>query len=684
MGFTRMAVTTKTRGKDESPMKMTPEIFFARKLASNEKKIRDKFLKKLKKWISARSKVSDAFSDDELLKLWKGLFYCMWMSDKPLIQEDLAETIASLIHSIVDRKTGLNFFKISLVTMGRDWSGIDTWRMDKFMMFVRRIVRHSLEYLAENSWNEEEVAIYSNILSECIVNANKNTALLKVPVGLRLHITAMFPEELAKAGGDDLNSPTILKLLEPFAKCLATSNDQRLKKEITQHVFIYLIKQTDEALEYENNEFEIEKFLPQEKVKSSKRRKAVANANQEAEEAESEKAEAEAEAVGEDDEEMGQDDEDDDLDMDADAEEGNFNWGAKDPRAGGVDVVLPQLNPDFAKVAEMLLEIASDQSVRNKNRQPIHRLVKRFQDLSKGVYPLKLKLPKVGLGLTPNMMRQASRRFLKEELYMSEKKEMEKKSFKASQTAVRNKRQELEELSENLLNDSEQLDDEVESDEEAAPKDNGEDGSCEEEDEGEDEEETNCADEETVNKEDEEKAISKEDKEKAKPSTTAKDNKEPKKSEPVTIKPVSKFEVDDDWSDDLPKDVPMKQLKHKLKAQKRLKSSWIESPLKGETEIVIPNKKYKGSVQLKAAPREPEEIIPENKNRRVNFHLNKNTSQKHMDYQRTLRNSPGIPHDPDRQPSGGVLKRTSMGSAKPPTAVKDPQTLSKRQRRSMK
>jgi len=58
----------------------------------------------------------------------------MWMSDKPLIQEDLAETIASLIHSIVDRKTALNFFKISLVTMGRDWSGIDTWRMDKFMM----------------------------------------------------------------------------------------------------------------------------------------------------------------------------------------------------------------------------------------------------------------------------------------------------------------------------------------------------------------------------------------------------------------------------------------------------------------------------------------------------------------------------------------------------------------------
>ena len=63
---------------------------------------------------------------------------------------------------------------------------------------MRRIIRHSLEYLAANSWNEEEVALYAEILSECIVNANKNTALLKVPVGLQLHIIAMFPEEVAK------------------------------------------------------------------------------------------------------------------------------------------------------------------------------------------------------------------------------------------------------------------------------------------------------------------------------------------------------------------------------------------------------------------------------------------------------------------------------------------------------
>ena len=32
-----------------------------------------------------------ANTESELLKLWKGLFYCMWMSDKPLVQEELAK-----------------------------------------------------------------------------------------------------------------------------------------------------------------------------------------------------------------------------------------------------------------------------------------------------------------------------------------------------------------------------------------------------------------------------------------------------------------------------------------------------------------------------------------------------------------------------------------------------------------
>ncbi len=59
-------------------------------------------------------------------------------------------------------------------------------------------MRHSLEYVAQGDWNEEEVEIYSKMLSDVIINANESTASLIVPIGLQTHIANMFPEELAK------------------------------------------------------------------------------------------------------------------------------------------------------------------------------------------------------------------------------------------------------------------------------------------------------------------------------------------------------------------------------------------------------------------------------------------------------------------------------------------------------
>jgi ribosomal RNA-processing protein 1 len=32
-----------------------------------------------------------------MMRLWKGLHYCFWMSDKPLVQEELAEAIGSMV-----------------------------------------------------------------------------------------------------------------------------------------------------------------------------------------------------------------------------------------------------------------------------------------------------------------------------------------------------------------------------------------------------------------------------------------------------------------------------------------------------------------------------------------------------------------------------------------------------------
>ena len=48
--------------------------------------------------MSDAADLKPTFNRSEMLRLWKGLHYCFWMSDKPLVQEELAEKIASLIH----------------------------------------------------------------------------------------------------------------------------------------------------------------------------------------------------------------------------------------------------------------------------------------------------------------------------------------------------------------------------------------------------------------------------------------------------------------------------------------------------------------------------------------------------------------------------------------------------------
>ena len=60
-----------------------------------------------------------------MMRLWKGLYYCFWMSDKPLVQEELAESISSFIKCFHSQDSSLLFIQSFLQTFGREWFGID-------------------------------------------------------------------------------------------------------------------------------------------------------------------------------------------------------------------------------------------------------------------------------------------------------------------------------------------------------------------------------------------------------------------------------------------------------------------------------------------------------------------------------------------------------------------------------
>ena len=84
----------------------------AKKLAHNKAKVRTKAIRSLKALLSRDVPLTDA----GMLKVWKGLFYCFWMSDKTAVQQELAENLASVVGHL-DADRALTFFKAFQITM---------------------------------------------------------------------------------------------------------------------------------------------------------------------------------------------------------------------------------------------------------------------------------------------------------------------------------------------------------------------------------------------------------------------------------------------------------------------------------------------------------------------------------------------------------------------------------------
>lgn len=155
-------------------------VTFARALASPDKEIRDKTLKSLIKYASSLKEITDL----EMLKLWKALYYCMWLSDKAPIQQELAGSISELFHSFKSKDVGMLYYRMFYRTMIREWSLLDQHRINKFYYLIRLMLREGLLSMQKSGWTEEGINGLMNILEEEV--------LTKTPNGLRLHMSDIF------------------------------------------------------------------------------------------------------------------------------------------------------------------------------------------------------------------------------------------------------------------------------------------------------------------------------------------------------------------------------------------------------------------------------------------------------------------------------------------------------------
>ncbi|PAV22029.1 ribosomal rna processing [Pyrrhoderma noxium] len=131
-------------------------------LASTDKKTRDKAVKSLAAFLSSARQPLPKL---EMAKLWKGIFYCYWMSDKPLVQQALASELAELLLTIPSTDNSLAFLSGFWEAIVREWNGIDRLRMDKYYMLVRKFINASLRLMGRDEWNREAILAYNEILA---------------------------------------------------------------------------------------------------------------------------------------------------------------------------------------------------------------------------------------------------------------------------------------------------------------------------------------------------------------------------------------------------------------------------------------------------------------------------------------------------------------------------------------
>ena len=197
---------------------------FIRNLASSSRTTRDRALTQLRTYLTHKKD----FSDLDFLKLWKGLFFSMWMSDKPKSQQRLAIDLGSLFQVLYSSEENfLGFARAFWQTMSREWGGIDALRMDKFLFLVRRVVGEGFAFVASKGWKKEGLLErYLAVLEEVPLSVRD----VKVPNGLRFHVVDIWVDELEKADAE--HKAPVQLVLTPLRVLSKESPTKSVRKRV--------------------------------------------------------------------------------------------------------------------------------------------------------------------------------------------------------------------------------------------------------------------------------------------------------------------------------------------------------------------------------------------------------------------------------------------------------------------
>lgn len=199
-------------------------------LISSDQPVRNRGIKSARKWLSNQT----SLDDETLLKISHALFYCLWMQDKPILQQDLSTKIAQLLTEIKSPQLLGPFFRSLWCIIGQEWPDLDKYRLDKVFFLIKQLLEHLFRRFQADNWNLELVRSLIGVLNDQILANEKATA----PPSLRLFVVEYFGQLLAKVAGDSLalGAELSVALFTPFLAYVSGGEREALVEGIRDHI----------------------------------------------------------------------------------------------------------------------------------------------------------------------------------------------------------------------------------------------------------------------------------------------------------------------------------------------------------------------------------------------------------------------------------------------------------------
>lgn len=220
----------KTSSSLHPPLDLHNEI--AEKLSSTDKKIREKSLRVLYKFLQLKGN----FSEQEFSKLWSAILTAVQICDNILIEKDLLQKIASLIHAFSSQWSlwVKSFFK----TTHQALHTTNPKFQSKVLKLWRLVLRETFILLQNKAWSNESLVYFREILPSTVFQLETIGDF-----SFSHYFIEIFIEEFLVVSKIRVSGDTLMTLLSGFVIYICDEGSElQIVDKIVSNIFEELLK----------------------------------------------------------------------------------------------------------------------------------------------------------------------------------------------------------------------------------------------------------------------------------------------------------------------------------------------------------------------------------------------------------------------------------------------------------